>query len=805
MKILLEQFVLDLRYGLRGLARSRAFLLTTVMTLALGLAVIAVAFTVIDAYVFRPYAVRNPDELHQIGWRSRDSGGPSFRWKDYLELRDRTDLFGAAIVESTRFISSAGRPLKLALVSDNYFDSLAPKLSMGRALGRVDADGANEVLVLSDQAWDRIFSRSPSALGATVDLNGRPFVVIGIVGPAFAGLSDPPDAWVSLRTYAAVSSPDLVGPNQPAALEVFVRLNPQRSAVEVESALAPFMARVIDRQEGVRAAVSVHATPNALTVELAALLAPVFAAFGLVLVTACANVSNVMLARALARRREIAVRLSLGASRGRIVRQLFTEGVLIAALAGVAGVVCAGWIIKGASAAIWGIVPPSVAGLVRLAPMGIDHRVFLFALGLAALAPLLFALAPAVQVSRLALMDSLRDLGALRAGRLRAVLVGSQVMISTVLVILAVTLVRNGSSIEAIDLGYQTRGVVSINVRGENTALVPKLATVLGGDPRIAELAVTGGNPLFIRARDVAASPSDERAVRGTRYTFVSPAYFSLLGMPIERGRPFSEAEAGSAARVAIVSASTASRFWPGMDPIGRTIRIESAEGRPVEELPGYSSVTVVGVTRDVVSGLIVDGVDQGHIYLPAGPSDPHVSAVLVRGRTEADLRPEALGGLFRRAGPDPQVFEALPLAEMRDVQMFPLRAASWVGGLLGVIALILSVTGLYGVLSYTMGQRTREVGIRMALGATASTVVGLVVRQAVRLAGGGATSGVGVAFAAMWLLSSVIRLRTVSLLDGAAFAAGIVVVVAATALAAYQPARRATRVDPAQALRTDG
>ena len=805
MSTLIEHLLQDLRYGLRGLLRSRSFLLTTVMTLALGIALIAVAFTVVDAYVLRPYAVRNPDELHKIGWRSRDSGGPGFRWQDYVELRDRSDLFGAAMAESMRFVSSAGRPLKLALVSDNYFESLAPKLSMGRALGQVDADGASEVLVLSDQAWDRLFSRSPSALAATVDLNGRPFVVIGIVGPAFAGLSEQPDAWVSLPTYAAVASPDLVGRNQPAALEVFVRLNPQRSAAQAASALTPFMARVVEGQTDVRADVSLHATPNPLTVQMLALLGPVFAAFGLVLATACANVSNVMLARALTRRREIAVRLSLGASRGRIIRQLFTEGLLIAGLAGVAGVILAGWLVKGGTAAIWSAVPPSVAGLLRLAPMGIDHRVFLFAFGLAALAPLLFALAPAVQVSRVALMDALRDQGALRGGRLRSVLVGSQVMMSTILVILAVTLARNGSSVGAIDLGYETRGVVSINIRGKDAALLPKLAGVFANDPRVAEVAVTGGNPLFIRSRDVAASPSDERAMRGTRYTFVSPAYFSLLQLPIERGRGFSDAEAASAARVAIVSAATAQRFWPGMDPIGRTIRIESPDGRPVEELPGYPSVTVVGVTRDVVSGLIVDGVDQGHIYLPAGPADPHVFALLVRGRTGSDLRPEALDELFRRVALDPQIFEALPFAEMRDVQMFPLRAASWVGGLLGVTALILSVTGLYGVLTYTMGQRTREVGIRMALGATASSVVGLVIRQAMRLAGGGASIGLGIAFAAMWLLSSVIRLRTVSVLDGAAFAAGIAVIVAASALAAYQPARRATRVDPAQALRTDG
>jgi predicted permease len=532
----------------------------------------------------------------------------------------------------------------------------------------------------------------------------------------------------------------------------------------------------------------------------------VFAAFGLVLATACANVSNVMLARALARRREIAVRLSLGASRGRIVRQLLAEGLLIAALAGAAGLVLASWILRGGTAAMWGTLPPSVAALVRLAPLGIDHRVFLFALGVAAVAPLMFALLPALHASRLPLMDALRGHGgALHKSRLRSLMVGGQVAISVVLVILAVTLARNGAAIGAIDLGYQTRGVVSINVRGEHQGLVAQLAAVLASDSRIGELAITASNPLFVRSRDIAASPTDARATGSTRYTFVSPGYFPLLRLPIERGRGFTDAEAAGAARVAIVSAATARKFWPGSDPIGRTIHIETADGRPVDELPGYSYVTVVGTTRDAVSGLIVDGPDAGHIYLPLAANGPHAEALLVRGRTGQNLGPEDLDDLFRRAGPDPQAFEAVPLAEMRDLQLYPLRAASWVGVALGAIALILSVSGLYGVLTYTMSQRTREIGIRRALGATAAGVVALVVRLSVRLAGGGAAAGTAVAFAAMWLLSSVIRLRTVSVLDGAAFAAGITVVLAAAALAAFQPARMATRVDPAQALRAEG
>jgi hypothetical protein len=297
------------------------------------------------------------------------------------------------------------------------------------------------------------------------------------------------------------------------------------------------------------------------------------------LVTACANVSNVMLARALARHREMAVRLSIGASRSRVVRQLLTEGLLVAVLAGLAGLVAAAWGLRAATALLLGTLPPSVVGIVRLAPMTFDSRVLLFALVVATAATLLFAPLPALQASRPTLTEALHGVGGgqRRGSRLRSALVIGQVAVSIVLVILAVTLARNGAAVGAIDLGFAVEGVISVNVRGAQDELARPVAIALAEDPRVAEVAVSSGNPLFNTARRVAAAPSGGSAAIWTPSTFASPEFFSILRIPIDRGRGFSDDEARTAANVAIVSASTANAMWAGQDPIGR----RSGSSRP--------------------------------------------------------------------------------------------------------------------------------------------------------------------------------------------------------------------------------
>jgi len=802
--IWLDQFVRDLRYGWRTLCQSPSFFATAVVTLMVGIGLSTMAFTVFNAYVLRPYAVRSPAGLHHIGWRSETSGGMSFRWNDYLELEDRNDLFDGVVAETMKFVTSESHALAAGLVSNNYFDTLGPRVLLGRTFTAMDEE---PVVVLSNQAWRRLYAGDESVVGRVLDINGQRFAIVGVLRPEFTGLDNfPHDVWIPLTAYGTAAT-NLMGAEQARALDLTARLREGISPEQAEARLDSFVRRAADAPAGERPRASVRpASPNPLSLQMLAVLSPIFAAFALVLVTACANVSSVMLARGVSRQREIAVRLSLGASRGRVVRQLVTEGLLISLVAGLGALALATIALRLATFAFFGTLPPSVAAILRLVPLDLDYRVFAFAMTVSIAATMMFALLPALQASRPSLIDGVRGSGGSvrRGSRLRHVLVIGQVAVSLILVTVAMTLARNGAVLSSIDLGYEPEGVLSINVRGQEGDPIRRLLPVLAADPNIAEVAATGGNPLFIRMRAVAAAPAGGSYSQAVRYTFVTPEYFSILRVPIVQGRGFRADEARSAAPVAIVSAATARIFWPGADPVGKTIRVERANGRPVDELPGYTQLTVVGIVRDVVSGLLIDGPDTGHLYLPMSADDSHAIAALVRGRTAPEPGPQALQALFRRAAQDPQVFEAIPLDQMRDLQIYPLRAASWIGFVLGSLALILSVSGLYGVLIYTVSQRTREIGIRMALGATQAAVVRLLVNQSARLSAIGAGAGLIATFGALQALSSVVQLRTMTFLHAGAFGAAVLLVTGAAALAAYQPARRATLIDPAQALRSD-
>ena len=817
----MEQLIRDVVYGFRGLLRDRTFAFTTVTTLAVALALVTVVFAIFNAYVLRPYAVRDPYSLHEIRWRSQNASGRLFRWSDYEELQNKQALFDGVIAERNRAVSLDGRPALAAFVSGNYFETLGARILLGRQLASFDASapGGAPVAVISHRAWTTLLDSNPAAIGREIRLNDRVLTIVGITHEEFAGLNDaPPDLWVPITMHGEVIKQDLFGANQPREVAIIGRLRAGVTAAQAEAALTPLMPQMVERSDSARAEVLPQATPNPLTLELLAVLSPVFAAFVLVLVAASANVTNVMLARANMRQREIGIRLSIGASRGRVVRQLLTEGLVVSALAGMVGLALASLVIR-TGLAVFFLALPSAAALTRVVPLDFDYRVFLFTFAVAAATTVLFALLPALHATRVTLTGALRGElgGAVRGSTLRSFLVASQVTVSLVLLVGAATLMRNGSAIGSTDLGLQTAGVFSIkqDARGEN--LIPQAATLLTNEPRLADVAVTSSNPLLGQLPKLPLRASSGSEVVVTSYMFVSPEYFSTVGIPILRGRKFSTDEGRGEAKVGILSAAAARRLWPTEDPIGKTIQVWIApETRPdlvtkrelvssVEIARQSSAVTVIGIASDVVSGLVYEGRDRAHLYLPTAATAPHAKALLVRGRSPRDLRPDTLQTLLQAVHPNLLAFDVMPLADALAIQMFPLMVASWIGLVLSGIALALSVSGLYGVVTHSVSQRTREIGIRMALGASSTAVVRLLMTQSGRLVAVGGGVGLIVSLAVLSILKALVKLDNVSLLDAGAFATSVALIGTAAGIATYYPARRASHIDPSETLRSEG
>ncbi len=823
--IWLEQLARDVGYAWRGLRRSPAFASTTVLTLAVGLGIVTVVFAVFSAYVLRPFAVRDPYRLYALSWQAQEAGGRQWRWRDYESIGQRRDVFDAVMAEIRRPMLTNGLTVYVGFVSGHYFEGLGPHVALGRGLvpGDAQTPGGDPVAVITDRAWTKLFERDPTALGREVVVNGHPFVVVGILAPGFEGLGEvPEDLWVPLTTYDTVAGGNIFTSSDSRGLTLTVRLAPGITPEQAQSAVAlePFETRVKGRVDQVRAVLRQQATPVPITLGGVVVLSPIFAAFGLVLVAACANASNVMLARANARHREIGIRLSIGASRGRIVRQLVTEGLIIAILAGVAGLVLARILLSLGLYFVLSLLPTSIALRIVLVPLDFDYRVFAFSFLVAAATTLMFALVPALQATRLTLTDALRGqvTAVFRGSRLRRLLITGQVAVSLLLLVIAATFIRNGSAIRNADFGLDPGGVISVRQQRGGKALFTRAYDALAADARVADVAVTNRNPMF---GDPLSFPvrHGERIIMAS-YGFVSPNYFPALNLPVIRGRGFTREESVQEAHVGIISASGAAAFWPGEDPIGKTIRLtlepagqkrvadtveilKSTAGTP-DILLGNTAITIVGVTKDAVNGIVYAGATRPHVYLPTSVTGVRAESLLVKGKA-GDLTAETIRPVVQPGSPDQLTFDVLAMADMIDVHMFPLRAASWIGSVLSGIALALSISGLYGVLTYTFGQRVQEIGIRMALGADARAITRLVVTQSARFAALGTIIGLILAFAIVKVLSTMIRLENVSIVDPAAFIAGVILTIVAVAVASYGPTRRALRIDPSSMLRTDG
>jgi predicted permease len=521
-------------------------------------------------------------------------------------------------------------------------------------------------------------------------------------------------------------------------------------------------------------------------------LIPIFIGFALVLLIACSNLANVQLARAVNRRREIAIRLALGAGRGRVVRQLLTETILLAGFGGALGLALFHWTLTLVQQAI-----VSKIGGVSIVPAALDVRVFCFAAALSGLAGVISGLAPALQATSSSVVPAMKEeAGRLGRGiRLRDALVVGQFALSLVLLIAGSLILRRTMSLTAISPGLDSAHTLfAERRRGSDAESTIRIQEKLTGMPGVASVARSSAQPGHGRSEPVFLGPGYSAQISAAS-NYVSSDFFGTLGIPMLQGRPFTAQEAGSEAPVAVVSQFTAQRFWPGEDPIGKEFQIATATGAP----SAPRSVLVVGVAGNVLQNVNDFIYDYNCVYQPLAPQRAEGRFVLVRSTGDPASMLAVLHSVLVSVDPAGQ-FELHTMDQVLINQTLPYRVASSIAGALGMLGLVLASIGIYGVIAYLVGQRTREMGIRMALGANRQDVLWLILRDGTRLIAISAACGLVLAAGFSRILAS--RIFRIDPSDPLAFGCATMVLVLAGLVASYLPARKATRVDPSVALR---
>jgi predicted permease len=805
-----ETLARDTSFALRTLRRAPLVALTVVSTIALGLGVIAVAFTFFNAFFFRVDAVRNPDELFAVERPTRPGSRSEipFTRPEYEAIRRDTDVFtDVAAARPSVLTRINGRAARGTFVSGNFFDMLG----VTAARGRTQADnegGGRAVVVLSHQGWEKFFAADPAVIGRQLLVNGQPYEVAGVTPEDFRGLTqEPQDYWAPLALVDEVR----VGKPNMAWVDVIGRLKPGTSPDAAAAALTAWASaqpglpmpdngviHIVLREK--RGVISKDRG------EAMVFFMPILFAFGLILMIGCANVANLLLARGLSRQREIGVRLSLGATRGRIVRQLLTENLLLALAAAALGFLVSRALLAGSIHMTLSILPPEFAeSMDVVAPPG-DWRVLAFLFGGAFAATVMFGLAPALHSTRLELVRAIRGevTRDARPSRVRQMLIGSQVTASTLLLVCAAVFLRSTYSAATADAGVRTDDTVV--VRGITESGRSTLLHAIRQHSSIASVAASWPEPMDSGA-STEASVGDTTLGVGSK--LVSPEYFDLLGIDVLSGRLFAPDERSPAAGVVVISHAVAQRFWPNGDPLGQMIRLGGASGHAItaEGAPQVPAqlATVIGVVRDVRSALKLFDFTYSGIYLPTTPEQSNTSFVLrVHGDPETARR-SLLDALTKV---DPALGEIATMRMMARLETAVLGVVFWMAVILSSLALALTVSGLFGVLSYLVEQRRTEIGVRMALGATPRDIVTLVVSQSMRPIAIGVLVGGGLAAVTAIVLLSTPAAGMIGTLvhafDPLAYAVSLGVIIATCLVAAFLPARRAARINPIATLRAD-
>jgi macrolide transport system ATP-binding/permease protein len=828
-----EEMFQDLRYGVRMLRARPGFTAVAVFCLALGIGANTAIFGLVHAAFFRPLPAAEPDRLVEL---SRVNDNP-ISYSDFTFLRDSSDVL-SGLASHIPIVASFGNGTSSevvpgSLVSGNYFDVLGIKPVLGRAFLPDDdrTPGAHPVVIISHNFWQSRFDSDPNVIGRSIVLNSDPFTIIGVAPAEFDGQTPPVKSilWVPLMMHKLamrghpIAIDDLLN-NRLFPFKVIGRLKPGVSLAQAQAALEllnrqndldnPPPATLLrnpnqDRSLRLTRPQGSFSGPLRQMAETASKL--LSATVITILLIACANIANLLLARASTRRKEIAVRLALGASRLRLIRQLLTESLLLALLGAGAGLLMAYWI----NQLLMAFKPPFPPPFTFSLDLYLDARTAGFALLLALITSVLFGLAPALQASKPDMVPALKDESGAEGRRqrrfnLRDALVIAQVALSLVLLIGAGLFIRSLRHAQQIDLGFKPDNVLelSFNLRlqgydeARGKEFYRQIIERVERIPGVQSASVTNFPPLGFIRPPAAVEPQDREIPTNERPTVghftVGRRYFETIGTPLVRGRDFTAQDTAASPSIVIISESLARSLWPQMKDIGEAL------GKSLRVMTGPSETQceVIGIAKDSKNSIFspLDAPPPPAIYRPFAQVYPPMASLIVR--TSGD--PRDLIPVVRRevAALDQNLppSNIQPLTENIRLALWSARTGVVVLGIFGLLSMVLAAIGIYGVMSYMVARRTREIGVRMALGAQAGDVVKLVVSQGVRLALIGAALGLALAFSVTRLMRSL--LYGVGPTDPATFA-GVALFLIGVALAAcYLPARRATRVDPLAALR---
>ena len=792
----LEDALQDVRYAIRSSARAPAFTASLVVTIGLGVGISASAFTVFNAYALRPFDVRDPGALYSMNWMDRSGHYHDFDRREFDALRHPAAGLADAVAFRSFGLRLGSSAASGDAVSENYFQMLGVRPSLGRVLRGDEA--SRRVVVISYVAWLTRFAGDSAIVGRRLLLRGTPFEVIGVAQTGFAGLfKKPRDFWVPLDAMQSDSAAARSADGRD--LSIIGRLPTGTTAAQGRAVVASLLqSTTADRPDSGRVArvfFESRESPVSFTARSYAAFIPLVVSFGLILLLACTNVANVLLARGLERRRELGIRLALGAARARLVRQLVTESIVLALPAAAVGFLLAWVIVSVGVRTLFATIPSDLAPFVRFVPLVPDWRVAAFTVVATVASAFICGLAPSLRATRLSMVHATRgdfdDTGVRRNNR-GALIIG-QVAVSALLLITAGILLRQASRLGRLQTGLRTADVVTIEPEVRQRANV---LAALNSSPVVDTLASAAALPLDMKFPSV--SVLAESSSVDVVYNRVSASYFAVLGIGVVGGRAFTRADETDASPAVVVSESAARRLWPRANPLGRLLRLRLSE--PSDPMSRYQSARVVGVARDVVVRSIGDGTDTPVLYFPA-PIEAQDCCLLARVHGNPDVAKRALDVALDHAVPG-GVERIDRLETFVAGAIYPFRVAYWVSLGLGIIALSLTVVGIYGVVAYLVGQRTREIGIRIALGATTREVLTLIMRQSVRQAVIGTTIGLVLSLGLARLIAS--NVQGVPVFDVVALLVASLTVVAACSFAAFLPSRRASNVDPTTALRHD-